>query len=71
MVRWKCDIQPQPFLSQVVCSFVPCDVRVAPKLVADIAPQPVEVAAAAAPQRGVRLEAVAIPGRLIFATLSS
>ena len=30
--------------------------RVAPKLAADSAPQPVEVAAAAAPQRGARLE---------------
>ena len=35
--------------------------RVAPKLAADGAPQPVEVAAAAAPQRGARLEAVANP----------
>ena len=35
--------------------------RVAPKLAADSAPQPVEVAAAAAPQRGARPEAVANP----------
>mgnify|MGYP005705659183 CR=1 FL=1 len=35
--------------------------RVAPKLAADSAPQPVEVAAAAAPQRGARLEAAANP----------
>ena len=35
--------------------------RVAPKLAADSAPQPVEVAAAAAPQRGARPEAVATP----------
>ena len=35
--------------------------RVAPELVADSAYQPVEVAAAAAPQRGARLEAVAHP----------
>ena len=35
--------------------------RVAPELAADSAPQPVEVEAAAAPQRGTRLEAVAIP----------
>ena len=35
--------------------------RVAPELAADSAPQPVEVAAAAAPQRGTRPEAVAIP----------
>ena len=34
---------------------------VAPKLAADSAPQPVEVAAAAAPQRGARPEAVANP----------
>ena len=35
--------------------------RVAPELAADGVPQPVEVAAAAAPQRGVRFEDVAIP----------
>ena len=35
--------------------------RVAPTLAADSAPQPVEVAAAAAPQRGARPEAVANP----------
>ena len=35
--------------------------RVAPKLADDSAPQPVEVAAAAAPQRGARPEAVANP----------
>ena len=35
--------------------------RVAPKLAADSAPQPVEVAAAAAPQRGARPEAVVNP----------
>ena len=35
--------------------------RVAPKLAADSAPQPAEVAAAAAPQRGARPEAVANP----------
>ena len=35
--------------------------RVAPKLAADSAPQPVEVATAAAPQRGARPEAVANP----------
>ena len=35
--------------------------RVAPELPADSAPQPVEVAAAAAPQRGARPEAVAHP----------
>ena len=35
--------------------------RVAPKLAADSAPQPVDVAAAAAPQRGARPEAVATP----------
>ena len=35
--------------------------HVAPKLAADSAPQPVEVAAAAAPQRGARPEAVANP----------
>ena len=35
--------------------------RVAPKLAADSAPQPVEVPAAAAPQRGARPEAVANP----------
>ena len=35
--------------------------RVAPKLAADGAPQPVEVATAAAPQRGPRAEAVANP----------
>ena len=35
--------------------------RIAPKLAADSAPQPVEVAAAAATQRGARPEAVANP----------
>ena len=35
--------------------------RVAPNLAADSASQPVEVAAAAAPQRGARPEAVAHP----------
>ena len=35
--------------------------RVAPELAADSAPQPVEVAAAAAPQRGATPEAVANP----------
>ena len=35
--------------------------RAAPKLAADSAPQPVEVAAVAAPQRGATPEAVAHP----------